>query len=91
MFTFINNVLLQFTLFGASYFTSFLNLFSFSYLREALHVVDARRIAVWGWSYGGFVSAMLLSSPNQDVFHCAIAVAPVTSWKLYGNFSKRSV
>ncbi|XP_026680630.1 prolyl endopeptidase FAP [Diaphorina citri] len=53
------------------------------YLREALHVVDARRIAVWGWSYGGFVSAMLLSSPSQDVFHCAIAVAPVTSWKLY--------
>ncbi|KAL1455165.1 hypothetical protein WDU94_009277 [Cyamophila willieti] len=53
------------------------------YLREALHVVDARRIAVWGWSYGGFVAAMLLSSMSQDVFHCAIAVAPITSWKLY--------
>ncbi|XP_072156634.1 inactive dipeptidyl peptidase 10 isoform X2 [Bemisia tabaci] len=53
------------------------------YLRDNLHVIDKRRVAVWGWSYGGFVSAMLLSTPNQDVFHCGIAVAPVTSWRLY--------
>ncbi|KAE8740739.1 hypothetical protein FOCC_FOCC013759 [Frankliniella occidentalis] len=52
------------------------------YLRDTLHFVDKRRVGVWGWSYGGFVSAMLLSK-EQDVFRCGISVAPVTSWKLY--------
>lgn len=49
-----------------------------------MHFIDKRRVAVWGWSYGGFVSAKLLSTAGQDVFHCGISVAPVTSWRLYG-------
>ncbi|RZF33294.1 hypothetical protein LSTR_LSTR007639 [Laodelphax striatellus] len=53
------------------------------YLVDTLHFIDKRRVAVWGWSYGGYVAAKLLSHPNQDVFHCGISVAPVTSWKLY--------
>ncbi|XP_017772534.1 PREDICTED: inactive dipeptidyl peptidase 10 [Nicrophorus vespilloides] len=52
------------------------------YLRDNLHYVDKRRVAVWGWSYGGFVAALALASPN-NVFHCAISVAPVTNWRLY--------
>ncbi|XP_034241938.1 venom dipeptidyl peptidase 4 [Thrips palmi] len=52
------------------------------YLRDTLHFVDKRRVGVWGWSYGGFVSAMLLAK-EQDVFRCGISVAPVASWKLY--------
>ncbi|XP_071447792.1 prolyl endopeptidase FAP isoform X1 [Hetaerina americana] len=53
------------------------------YLRDSLHFVDGRRVAVWGWSYGGFVAAMALSRPGQGVFRCGISVAPVTNWKLY--------
>ncbi|XP_039298265.1 dipeptidyl aminopeptidase-like protein 6 [Nilaparvata lugens] len=53
------------------------------YLVDTLHFIDKRRVAVWGWSYGGYVAGKLLSHPNQDVFHCGISVAPVTSWKLY--------
>lgn len=53
------------------------------YLRDTLHFIDKRRVAVWGWSYGGFVAALALASP-KSVFRCAIAVAPVTNWKLYG-------
>ncbi|XP_044263326.1 inactive dipeptidyl peptidase 10 isoform X1 [Tribolium madens] len=52
------------------------------YLRDTLHFIDKRRVAVWGWSYGGFVAALALASP-KSVFRCAIAVAPVTNWKLY--------
>ncbi|GLG95165.1 Venom dipeptidyl peptidase 4 [Gryllus bimaculatus] len=52
------------------------------YLRDSLHFVDPRRVAVWGWSYGGFVAAMALAR-EQDVFHCGISVAPVTTWRLY--------
>jgi len=44
--------------------------------------VDANRIGIWGWSYGGFMSSNALFQGN-DVFKTAIAVAPVTSWRFY--------
>ncbi|XP_076391296.1 dipeptidyl peptidase 10 isoform X3 [Megachile rotundata] len=53
------------------------------YLRDSLHFVDKQRVAIWGWSYGGFVAALALAHPEQDVFQCGISVAPVVSWKLY--------
>lgn len=44
--------------------------------------VDASRIGIFGWSYGGFMSSnCLLKGP--DVFKMAIAVAPVTNWRFY--------
>ncbi|CAG5083318.1 Similar to DPP10: Inactive dipeptidyl peptidase 10 (Homo sapiens) [Cotesia congregata] len=55
------------------------------YLRDSLHFVDKRRVAVWGWSYGGFVSALALAEPEQNVFQCGISVAPIVSWKLYNS------
>ncbi|HAA15392.1 MAG TPA: S9 family peptidase [Cytophagales bacterium] len=44
--------------------------------------VDAERIGIWGWSYGGYMSSLSLFVGN-DVFKAAIAVAPVTSWRYY--------
>ena len=44
--------------------------------------IDADRIGIWGWSYGGFMSANAIFQAN-DVFSLAIAVAPVTSWRFY--------
>lgn len=44
--------------------------------------VDANRIGIWGWSFGGFMSSNALFQAN-DVFKTAIAVAPVTSWRFY--------
>lgn len=46
--------------------------------------MDKQRVAIWGWSYGGFVAALALAHPEQDIFQCGISVAPVVSWKLYG-------
>lgn len=44
--------------------------------------IDADRIGIWGWSYGGFMSAnAIFQAP--EVFSTAIAVAPVTSWRFY--------
>ena len=48
----------------------------------ALPYVDANRIGIWGWSYGGFMSSNALFQ-GSDVFKMAIAVAPVTSWRFY--------
>lgn len=44
--------------------------------------VDANRIGIWGWSFGGFMSSNALFQAS-DVFKTAIAVAPVTSWRFY--------
>ncbi len=44
--------------------------------------VDANRIGIWGWSFGGFMSSNCLFQGNE-VFKTAIAVAPVTSWRFY--------
>jgi dipeptidyl-peptidase 4 len=44
--------------------------------------VDPRRIGVWGWSYGGYMTLMLMFKA-PDVFRAGIAGAPVTDWSLY--------
>lgn len=46
--------------------------------------VDASRIGIFGWSYGGYMSSLCLLK-GHDVFKAAIAVAPVTNWKFYDN------
>ncbi|PCH36456.1 dipeptidyl aminopeptidase [Wolfiporia cocos MD-104 SS10] len=44
--------------------------------------VDSNRIGIWGWSYGGFMSSKVVEA-NAGLHSLAIAVAPVTSWRLY--------
>lgn len=51
------------------------------YFRE-LDYIDADRIGIWGWSYGGFMSTTCLLKANE-LFKTAIAVAPVTNWRYY--------
>jgi len=48
----------------------------------AMNYVDASRVGIWGWSYGGFMSSNCLLKGN-DTFSMAIAVAPVTNWRFY--------
>ena len=47
-----------------------------------LPYVDASRIGIWGWSYGGYM-ALMTSLLGGDRVAAAIAGAPVTSWELY--------
>ena len=44
--------------------------------------VDKSRIAIWGWSFGGFNTLMSMSE-GRPVFRAGIAIAPVTSWRYY--------
>lgn len=44
--------------------------------------VDPQRIGVWGWSYGGYMTLMLMFKA-PEVFRAGVAGAPVTDWTLY--------
>ena len=50
----------------------------------SLPYVDRSRIGIWGWSYGGYLTSMVILN-GADYFKTAIAVAPVTSWRYYDN------
>lgn len=52
------------------------------YLFSQYDFIDEDRLGIWGWSYGGYMSSLVLAKGN-DVFNTAIAVAPVTSWRFY--------
>ena len=47
-----------------------------------LPYADGKNIAIWGWSYGGFMSAMCLAK-GGEVFKAGISVAPVTNQRFY--------
>ena len=44
--------------------------------------LDLGRVAVRGWSFGGYLAALAVLA-RPDRFHAAIAGAPVTDWRLY--------
>jgi len=49
---------------------------------QTLPYVDAGRIGVTGWSYGGYMTLLMLTAPDSP-FKAGVAGAPVTDWKLY--------
>jgi dipeptidyl-peptidase-4 len=46
--------------------------------------VDAGRVGIWGWSYGGFMSLNAIFQ-HPDLYRTAVVVSPVTHWSLYDN------
>jgi len=52
-------------------------------LQAALPYVDPSLTAIWGWSYGGYLSLSALARDTAGVFACGASVAPVVRWELY--------
>jgi dipeptidyl-peptidase 4 len=49
---------------------------------QAQSFVDANRIGIWGWSFGGYLTSLCMVKSN-GLFKMGIAVAPVTNWRFY--------
>ena len=49
---------------------------------EAFPDLDLSRVGITGWSFGGYLAALAVLD-RPDVFHAAVAGAPVTEWRLY--------
>lgn len=45
--------------------------------------IDAKKTAMWGWSYGGFTTLKTLEYDAGETFRYGVAVAPVTNWMFY--------
>ncbi|CAK4032027.1 dipeptidyl-aminopeptidase B [Lecanosticta acicola] len=52
--------------------------------------VDEERMAIWGWSYGGFMTLKTIETDAGQTFKYGMAVAPVTDWRFYDSiYSER--
>ena len=50
---------------------------------SAKKYVDSERMAIWGWSYGGFMTLKTIETDAGNTFKYGMAVAPVTDWRFY--------
>ncbi len=56
---------------------------SVAHYAQSLPYVDGNRIAMIGWSYGGFQTIRTMMEQETALIKCGIAIAPVTDWRLY--------
>ncbi|CAK9437251.1 uncharacterized protein LODBEIA_P16290 [Lodderomyces beijingensis] len=60
------------------------------YIAANKQLIDAEKVAIYGWSYGGFNTLKTLELDHGDTFKYGVAIAPVTNWLFYDSvFTER--
>uniref|UniRef100_A0A336MK89 Venom dipeptidyl peptidase 4 n=1 Tax=Culicoides sonorensis TaxID=179676 RepID=A0A336MK89_CULSO len=57
-----------------------------TYLRDTFQFIDQDKIGVYGWGYGGYTALNALAEDDSKVLQCAIAIAPIISFKFYYSY-----
>lgn len=57
-----------------------------SHLLSNMNYLDETRVGIWGWGYGGYVTAMVLGA-QQPVYKCGVSVSPITDWLHYSKYN----
>ena len=52
-------------------------------LLDQFSFLDPEKVGIWGWSYGGYATAMTLIKDEKNLFKCGLSTAPPTNWLLY--------
>lgn len=66
----------------------YINIFAqYRYLRDTFQFIDQDKIGVYGWGYGGYIALNALAEDDSKVLQCAIAIAPIISFKFYCKLS----
>ncbi|OWB63419.1 hypothetical protein B5S29_g4397 [[Candida] boidinii] len=58
-------------------------IYAANYWKNNKKYIDESKIAIWGWSYGGFMTLKTLETDMGKTFKYGMSVAPVTDWKFY--------
>lgn len=58
-----------------------------SHLLSTMSYLDETRVGIWGWGYGGYVTAMVLGT-QQEIYKCGISVSPITDYLFYSKYTK---
>lgn len=53
-----------------------------SHLLSSMSYLDETRVGIWGWGYGGYVTAMVLGT-QQQIYKCGVSVSPITDYLFY--------
>lgn len=58
------------------------------HLLDNMNFLDETRVGIWGWGYGGYVTAMVLGT-QQSVYKCGISVSPISDWLFYSKYTSK--
>lgn len=61
-----------------------------SHLLSNMNYLDETRVGIWGWGYGGYVTAMVLGT-QQHVYKCGVSVSPITDYLFYSKYKMHNV
>ncbi|XP_075211304.1 venom dipeptidyl peptidase 4-like isoform X2 [Lycorma delicatula] len=58
-------------------------IFSVKYIHDHFAFIDKTRTGIWGWSYGGYNTLMILIKDTSNLIECGVAKSPIIDFLYY--------